>query len=126
MKTYDVEIERDETGYWVASVPQVPGCHSQGRSIQQVRERIREALSLFVKNAATAKIVVHVQVPREIHGAVARTKIIREKAQAAAEKAHENTREAVLFLTKQQKLSVRDVGELLGISHQRVQQLLSS
>jgi predicted RNase H-like HicB family nuclease len=42
----DVLIERDEEGYYVASVPQIPGCHTQGRSLDEVTERIREAIEL--------------------------------------------------------------------------------
>jgi predicted RNase H-like HicB family nuclease len=44
--TYQVELERDERGWWAASVPAVPGAHTQGRSIAQAMNRIREALSL--------------------------------------------------------------------------------
>ena len=44
--TYHVELERDERGWWIASVPAVPGAHTQGRSIDQAMKRIREALSI--------------------------------------------------------------------------------
>jgi hypothetical protein len=42
----DVVIERDEDGYYVAWVPQLPGCHTQGRSLDEVTQRIREAIEL--------------------------------------------------------------------------------
>ena len=45
----DVVIERDEDGYYVASVPQLPGCHTQARSLDAVMERIREAIELCVE-----------------------------------------------------------------------------
>ena len=41
---FDVVIERDDEGYYVASVPQLPGCHTQARSLDDVTERIREAI----------------------------------------------------------------------------------
>ena len=47
MKTYAVIYERDEDGWWVADVPGVPGCHTQGRTIEQARERILDALTLY-------------------------------------------------------------------------------
>lgn len=52
-RQFDVVIERDEEGYYVASVPQLPGCHTQARSLDDVTERIREAveLCLDVENA---------------------------------------------------------------------------
>src|SRR5262245_53505494 len=47
MKTYHVAYERDEGGWWLAKVAELPGCHTQGRTVQQARERIRETIALF-------------------------------------------------------------------------------
>jgi predicted RNase H-like HicB family nuclease len=46
IRHYDVVIERDEDGVYVASVPQLPGCHSQADSLDTLMERIREAIEL--------------------------------------------------------------------------------
>ena len=46
---FDVVIERDSDGYYVASVPQMPGCHTQGRSLDEVADRIREAIALCLE-----------------------------------------------------------------------------
>src|SRR5207237_4953955 len=35
--TYRVEVKRDEDGAWIARVPHVPGCHTYGRTLAQVR-----------------------------------------------------------------------------------------
>jgi predicted RNA binding protein YcfA (HicA-like mRNA interferase family) len=43
-RQFDVVIERDAEGYYVASVPQVPGCHTQARSLDEINERVREAI----------------------------------------------------------------------------------
>ena len=51
LRQFDVVIERDEEGYYVASVPQLPGCHSQARSLDEVTERIREAVELCLEVA---------------------------------------------------------------------------
>ena len=45
-RQFDVIIERDDEGYYVASVPQLPGCHTQARSLDEVTQRIREAIEL--------------------------------------------------------------------------------
>jgi predicted RNase H-like HicB family nuclease len=45
-RQFDVVIERDEEGFYVASVPQLPGCHTQARSLDEVTVRIREAIEL--------------------------------------------------------------------------------
>ena len=46
---FDVVIERDSQGYYVASVPQIPACHTQGRSLDEVTERIPEAIALCLE-----------------------------------------------------------------------------
>jgi predicted RNase H-like HicB family nuclease len=48
-RQFDVVIERDSEGYYVASVPQLPGCHTQARSLDEVSERIREAIALCLE-----------------------------------------------------------------------------
>jgi predicted RNase H-like HicB family nuclease len=50
-RQFDVVIERDEEGYYIASVPQLPGCHTQARSLDEVTERIREAVELCLEVA---------------------------------------------------------------------------
>ena len=45
-RQFDVVIERDREGYYVASVPRLPACHMQGRSLDEVKLRIREAIEL--------------------------------------------------------------------------------
>ena len=48
-RQFDVVIERDQEGYYVASVPQLHGCHTQARSLDEVAERIREAIGLCLE-----------------------------------------------------------------------------
>lgn len=42
-------IEKDEDGWYVATVPDIPGCHTQGKTIAQVSERIKEAIEACSK-----------------------------------------------------------------------------
>jgi len=44
---FHVIIERDSEGFYVASVPALPGCHSQARSLDELSERIKEAIALY-------------------------------------------------------------------------------
>jgi predicted RNase H-like HicB family nuclease len=46
---FSVVVERDEEGYYVASVPALPGCHTQARSLDKLMERIREAIALCLE-----------------------------------------------------------------------------
>ena len=46
---YTIVIEKDEDGYYVGSVPGLPGCHTQGKSIDQLLERMQEAIALWLE-----------------------------------------------------------------------------
>jgi predicted RNase H-like HicB family nuclease len=48
---FNVVIERDADGWLVASVPSLPGCHTQARSFDELDARIREAISLCLEDA---------------------------------------------------------------------------
>ena len=48
-KEFNVIIERDEEGYYVASVPELQGCHTQAKSLDKLMERIREAIELCLE-----------------------------------------------------------------------------
>ena len=48
-KEYDVVIERDTDGFYVGSVPALPGCHTQARTMDQLLERIKEAVLLCLE-----------------------------------------------------------------------------
>ena len=50
---FDVVIERDAEGYYVASVPHFRGCHTQARSLDEVTARIREAIELCLELQGT-------------------------------------------------------------------------
>jgi len=48
-KDFNVIIERDEEDYYVASVPELQGCHTQATSLDELMERIREAIDLCLE-----------------------------------------------------------------------------
>lgn len=47
-REFDVVIERDSEGSYVASVPALRGCHTQARSLDDLMERVKEAIELCV------------------------------------------------------------------------------
>ena len=48
-KSFTVIIERDEDGFLVGTVPALYGCHTQARSMDELLERAREAISLCLE-----------------------------------------------------------------------------
>ena len=53
-KEFHIVIERDTDGYLVASVPSLPGCHTQAKSLDILMERIQEAIELYLEVQAEA------------------------------------------------------------------------
>jgi predicted RNase H-like HicB family nuclease len=45
-REFNVVIERDEDGYFIASVPELRGCHTQAKSLDVLMKRVKEAIQL--------------------------------------------------------------------------------
>jgi predicted RNase H-like HicB family nuclease len=48
-RQFDVVVEKDSEGYFVATVPALPGCHTQAKSLDDLMSRIREAIELCLE-----------------------------------------------------------------------------
>jgi predicted RNase H-like HicB family nuclease len=126
MKRFTVAFDRDDSGFWVARVKEAPAAITKGRTLSQARRRIREVLVLALGSSAAARsaaLIEDVRMPamalralREV--AASRTRLIQERERLSAA-----IDTAISTLLDGMQLSVRDAGELLGLSHQRVQQL---
>ncbi len=46
---FNVVIEKDEDGYYIASVPSLPGCHTQARDLNELMKRVKEAIELYLE-----------------------------------------------------------------------------
>jgi predicted RNase H-like HicB family nuclease len=51
MKDYYMVVERDEEGWYVGSISELQGCHTQGKTIEELTERMKEAISLYLDEA---------------------------------------------------------------------------
>ena len=49
MKEYYMVIERDQAGWYVGSIPELPGCHTQGSTVEELTVRMREAIELYLE-----------------------------------------------------------------------------
>ena len=55
-KKFTVIIENDEDGWYVSEVVGLPGCHTQGKTIDQLMERTKEAIRGYLKSAEEPEI----------------------------------------------------------------------
>ena len=54
-RTFTVVIERDEEGWYIADVPELPGCHTQGKTKKELMKNIIEAIKLCLEVMAEKK-----------------------------------------------------------------------
>ncbi len=71
IREYDVIIEQDENRVYVAHVPELPGCHTEGDTVEEVMKNIKEAIELYleytqekVENAMKFVTVKKITVPQ--------------------------------------------------------------
>ena len=48
-RDFTVIIEKDEDGYFIGTVPQLKGCHTQAKSLDELMERMKEVVSLCLE-----------------------------------------------------------------------------
>lgn len=53
---FKVIIERDEDGFFVATVPALPGCHAQAKNFPELMERVRDAIRLCMTVAKESRV----------------------------------------------------------------------
>lgn len=121
--TYRVQIDRDETGAWIARIPSVPGCHTYGRTLDAAKRRIREVLALWVNDADNAELEFRVRIPAVARDAITPYRVAKRRADAASQEEQDALRRAANRMMDA-GLSLRDTGALLGLSHQRIAQIL--
>jgi len=93
--------------------------------VSDIVRRIREALDLWVSDAAHAKLEFRVRLPADVRAELRVARAARERSARAQLDAHEATVHAAKDLTEGFGLSLRDASELLELSYQRVHQLVS-
>lgn len=49
-KTYNIIVEKDEEGWLVSEVVELPGCHTQAKSMDQLIERTKEAIKAYIED----------------------------------------------------------------------------
>ena len=109
--------------WWAVEVPEVPGLFTQVKRLEHVREQVADAVELLEGvPAADVHIALIPVFDTATDGVVHGAQDAVAAAAAAQSVASRSMRSAVARLRDEQ-LTMRDIAEVLGISHQRVSQL---
>lgn len=121
--SYRVDAEWDDTGWWVVSVPDVPGAITQCHRLDQVAADAAEVIEIQTGEAVDpAELDIHPRLPGEAGEAAEEARRLRAEAQHLRERAEASTRSAVELLASR-GFPLRDIGPLTGITFQRAQQI---
>jgi predicted RNase H-like HicB family nuclease len=123
--TYTACLEHEHDGRWSVELAEEPRVHTWGKTIDQALTRMREAAALwFEADEASIELVARPVLPKATGRTVEQARKARDQARNADRLAIEQTRKAAVALTSR-GISMRDAAAILGISHQRVHQLLT-
>ncbi len=129
MKTYHATLELDpRSRQWMADIEGLP-VHTWGRALGKVKEYAHEALAVHL-DVDVDEVRGHLvfrspRLPVSVLRAIGQAETTRTEADTAATRAAEAKATAARALVRDANLSMRDAAEILGVSHQRVQQLLA-
>jgi len=126
MTTYTVSVTR-EGRWWIVRAPEIDQV-TQARRLSEVTKAARELIAVTLDvPMSTVRVQVHVERVGEVEDVTGRAEAIRKehaRADELARRAHDESRELARQLAGAH-VPMRDIGELLGVSHQRVHQLIS-
>ena len=126
-ETHGYRVRTVRSGsWWAITVPELPGVFSQARRLDQVETMAREAIAMMldVDSEQIGRIEVEVVPPPRAAALIETMNDALKAAREATETAASARREAATAL-RADGLPMRDVGRLLGLSHQRVSQILA-
>ena len=113
-----------EGSNWLVELDEEPRVHTFARTLPKAEENIRDATALWFENDDVALKHVYRDLQRETSDIVWAAREARAEMASAEYRALEVTREAAHRLMEVAGLSLRDAAHLLGISHQRLHQLV--
>ena len=131
-RTFNVRYTPDDSGRWLVEVLSSPdsepiGVYTHGRTLAKAEANAREALAVWfdTDDEDWFQLLPIINLERRVISKAVRAKQRREALRQQEAEAAKLTAEAVADLAAK-GLSTRDIAYIVGISYQRVQQLLAS
>jgi DNA-directed RNA polymerase specialized sigma24 family protein len=118
--------------WWAVSIADshgdhIPGANTQARRLDQVEGLVKEVVSILLDvDEDAVKVQLEVELPDDVRVEVQGARALRSAAEQAQKEASLAANRAAVALVKRQGLTVREAGRVLGLSHQRVDQLLNA
>jgi predicted RNase H-like HicB family nuclease len=110
--------------WWAIQIDELDGVYSQARRLEQVEDMARDAIAATLDVApGSFAVTVIPELPAKVQAILDDARASREAAERASELASVKAREAARIL-HEEGMPLRDVGRVLGVSHQRAHQLV--
>ena len=124
-RRYSVRAVRNERGWWIVRVTDFRHVVTQARRASEVEEMARDVIALLQEVPSESfDVDVTFCVAKGLDADIAEARRLRGDADELARKSREATTDVAKRL-RDAGLSVREIGALLGIAHQRAQQILA-
>lgn len=113
-------------GWWALEIEGVPGGHTQVKRLNQAEDTVRDLLSSRLGGSVErVGVTVEIVLDDFVRHHLERARVLREQAAAAQSQAAAEYR-AAARLMHDGGIPLRDIGRVLGVSYQRVQQLIAT
>ncbi|HUZ10387.1 MAG TPA: type II toxin-antitoxin system HicB family antitoxin [Acidimicrobiales bacterium] len=116
-----------EEGDWLVEIAEIPQVHTFGRTLAKARANVRDALGLWLRAEDPTSLDIKEEfsgIPADLAGQVSEASQSRVRANELLSRSQQLTAAAARRLVDELGMSTRDAAELLGVSHQRIHQLL--
>jgi predicted DNA binding CopG/RHH family protein len=122
---YTVTAQRDGLR-WFLQVNELPGVFSQVRRLDQAEVMARDAIAAFlVTTSDSIDVVVSIALPADLQRDVSDVHDLRGQMERTERDYAERTRRIATRLVQHEGMTVREAGRVLGLSYQRVSQLVA-